>query len=138
MSRKMMLIVIVSLIVLLTGCVPVQQPDQQGSEPTEPAAEGSPATSHPNPAPTDQPTETPVPPTAVSEERVLTAADVQRITPIDALELVTNGTAVLLDTRSLEQFNQAHIAGALSFPEASAAEYYPTLPSGMVLIFYCT
>jgi rhodanese-related sulfurtransferase len=74
----------------------------------------------------------------VPEERVLTATDVQRITPIDALELVTNGTAVLLDTRSLEQFNQAHIAGALPFPEASAAEYYPTLPSGMMLIFYCT
>ena len=138
MSKRMVLIATVSLAVLLAGCVPIQQPDQQGGEPTLPAAESSPATSPLNPSPTDRPSEISVLPTAAPDATVFTVADVQRITPADALELVNGGTAVLVDTRSLEQFGQLRIAGALSFPEAAAAEYYATLPSGMMLIFYCT
>jgi hypothetical protein len=128
--------VIISLAVLLAGCAPVLQPDQSDSDPMRPIPENSPATNPPNPAPTDQPIETSVPPTAAPEAAVLTATDVQRITPEDAFELANAGSAVLLDTRSLERFIQLRIAGALPFPEVSAAEYLATLPSGMMLIFY--
>jgi hypothetical protein len=66
----------------------------------------------------------------------LTAADLQLITAGEAYALVEGGTALLYDTRSLEEYQALHAAGAISFPEAEAAARYGELPTDKGLIFY--
>ena len=70
--------------------------------------------------------------------QVNTPANVQRITPADAWDLVQRGKAVLYDTRSAESFDVSHAAGALSIPEEDAPELVSRLPKDKALIFYCT
>ena len=66
----------------------------------------------------------------------LTASDVQLITTGEAYELVNDGTAVLYDTRSVEEYLTLRVAGAVSFPEADVAARYDELPTDEPLIFY--
>ena len=66
----------------------------------------------------------------------LTASEVQRISAADARALLDGGQAVLYDTRSLESYQTAHAAGAISFPEAEAAGRLGELPADKALIFY--
>jgi rhodanese-related sulfurtransferase len=66
----------------------------------------------------------------------LTAADLQLITAGEAYALVDDGTALLYDTRSLEEYQALHAAGAISFPEADVVARYGELPTDKGLIFY--
>ncbi len=66
----------------------------------------------------------------------LTAADVQRITPQDARELIQEGNAILFDVRSEAEYNQAHAEGAFHYPVAEAEQLVDTLPDEGALIFY--
>ena len=68
----------------------------------------------------------------------LTAGDLQRVTAAEAYALVSDGTALLYDTRWLKAYQTLHATGAISFPEADAAALYGELPTDEVLIFYCT
>ena len=68
----------------------------------------------------------------------LTAGDLPRITAAEAYALVSDGTALLYDTRSLAEYETLHASGAISFPEADAAARYGELPADETLIFYCT
>ena len=66
----------------------------------------------------------------------LTAADVQRIAPQEARDLVEAGGAILLDTRSEPEYVQAHAEGAYHYPVAEAEQLAGTLPAEGALIFY--
>jgi hypothetical protein len=67
---------------------------------------------------------------------VLTAADLQLLTTAEAHALVSDGAALLYDTRSAEEYQTLHAAGAISFPEADVAARYGELPTDQTLIFY--
>ena len=70
---------------------------------------------------------------------VNSAADVQRISPQRARQLLDRGEAVLYDTRSAEAYRAQRAEGAVSFPETEAAARINELPDdGTALIFYCT
>jgi photosystem II stability/assembly factor-like uncharacterized protein len=66
----------------------------------------------------------------------LTAGDLQRLTAAEAHALVSDGTALLYDTRSLRAYQTLHAAGAISFPEADVAARYGELSADQALIFY--
>ena len=66
----------------------------------------------------------------------LTAADLQLLTTAEAHALVSDGTALLYDARSLRAYQNLHAAGAISFPEAEVAARYGELPTDQALIFY--
>jgi uncharacterized protein YcfL len=66
----------------------------------------------------------------------LTAGDLQLVTTAEAYALVSDGTALLYDTRSLEEYQILHATGAISFPEAEMAARYGELPTDGALIFY--
>lgn len=67
---------------------------------------------------------------------VLTADDLQLVTTAEAQALVDDGTALLYDTRSAEEYQTLHASGAISFPEADVAARYGELPTDKTLIFY--
>ena len=69
---------------------------------------------------------------------IRSAGDVQRIAPADAKALLDDGTALLYDTRSLDEYRSQHAAGAISFPVGSEAARFSELPTDKTLIFYCT
>ena len=66
----------------------------------------------------------------------LTADDLQLITTGETNALVNDGAALLVDTRSVEEYRILHAAGAISFPEADMAVRYGELPTDKALIFY--
>lgn len=66
----------------------------------------------------------------------LTAGDLQLVTTAEAFALVNDGTALLYDTRSVEEYQTLHATGAISFPEADVAARYGELPTDGALIFY--
>jgi hypothetical protein len=69
---------------------------------------------------------------------IRTADEVKRITPADAKALLDDGTAVLYDTRTPDQFRGQHAAGAISFPAGAETARLGELPTDKALIFYCT
>ena len=77
------------------------------------------------------------PPSAALDE----GAAVSRLTAAEAHELVAAGRGVLVDTRDVRLFDNAHAAGALSLPlstiEAASGQVPASLPPDRVLIFYC-
>ena len=60
----------------------------------------------------------------------------QFMTTAEAYSLVESGEGVLYDTRSVEEYQALHAAGAVSFPEADMASRYPELPTDRALVFY--
>ena len=66
----------------------------------------------------------------------LTANEPQLITTAEAYALVDSGDAVLVDTRSVEEYQARHAAGAIPFPESDVVARYAELPTAEALIFY--
>ena len=66
----------------------------------------------------------------------LPAIEPQLITTAEAYALVDSGEAVLVDTRSVEEYQVQHAAGAVPFPEADVVARYGELPTDEALIFY--
>jgi hypothetical protein len=63
---------------------------------------------------------------------------IERISVKQTKELLDNGKAVLIDTRSQASYDQSHAVGALSFPEETIDEQYTKLPKDTLLVLYCT
>jgi hypothetical protein len=63
---------------------------------------------------------------------------VARISVKDTKELMDKGEALLLDARSKASYDQAHAAGAMSFPEETFDAEYSKLPKDKLLVLYCT
>lgn len=85
-----------------------------------------------NPAPT-MPTARPTPSKAPSP------AEIPRIQVQELWERLQAGEAiVIVDVRSQKEYEQEHIAGAISLPLEELARRAAELPRDRLLVFYCT
>lgn len=92
--------------------------------------------------------ETPVPTATYQETAVESQAPetapaapmdgVARVTVEDARQGLQNGSIVLIDVRSAEQFQASHIAGALHFPPDRIRNEIKSLPGDKMIVAYCT
>lgn len=64
--------------------------------------------------------------------------DVPRISVADTKERLDNGTAVIVDVRSSEDYAKAHITDALSLPLNELQNRYQEIPPDAEIITYCT
>ena len=64
--------------------------------------------------------------------------EVTRISVVEARERLDNGTAVIVDVRSAEEYAEAHIANAHSMPLNELQSRYQELPQNTEIITYCT
>jgi 3-mercaptopyruvate sulfurtransferase SseA len=64
--------------------------------------------------------------------------DVPRVAVEDAYQAVSRGEAVLVDTRSLEAYQQGHAAGAISLPVEEVEARLGELDPAQWYITYCT
>lgn len=64
--------------------------------------------------------------------------DVPRIPVAEARERLDNGTAVIVDVRSPQQYAEAHVPDALSIPLDEIQSRYRELPADAEIITYCT
>jgi 3-mercaptopyruvate sulfurtransferase SseA len=82
-------------------------------------------------APTATPTATPEPPKLHSE--------VPRISPEELKDRLDNGEAILvIDVRSTSEFENWHIAGAISVPGHEVLSRLDEFPRDQELVLYCT
>jgi 3-mercaptopyruvate sulfurtransferase SseA len=61
----------------------------------------------------------------------------RRITREQAMKLVKAKKAVYVDVRSRDQFDQGHIKGAISIPEAEIVAGVRKITPGKMIITYC-
>jgi 3-mercaptopyruvate sulfurtransferase SseA len=61
----------------------------------------------------------------------------RRITREEAIKLIKAKTAVFVDVRSKESYDQAHIAGAISIPLGDVITRARELPPRKLIITYC-
>lgn len=84
------------------------------------------------------------PPTAtviseVSPSIAMTEDAVPRVTTEELKDKLDAGKdVVIVDTRSLENFNEKHIAGAISMPLVEVDLRYEELPKDKEIVLYCT
>jgi len=64
--------------------------------------------------------------------------DIPRLTAEEAYEAVTNGEAILVDTRSEAEFQAQHAAGATNIPIDQAESLVTGLDPNTWYITYCT
>lgn len=65
-------------------------------------------------------------------------ADVPRIGVDEAKAHFDDGTAVFIDSRSLQAYSAEHIAGALPPPSGDLSELGNAIPEDQLIIAYCT
>jgi len=143
-NKPLQIIGLASLIVVLVGCGPWHT--DAGPTTAAPATPyvtvGSPDDISPSAAATpvgSAPTSSMAGATPVPEATPLivrTAEDVTRISPAEAWQLLESSWALLIDTRSAEEYRTGHAADAISLPEAEAVRRYAELPTDRTLIFY--
>jgi len=64
---------------------------------------------------------------------------VPRIKPVDAVKLVKEGKAILIDVRDIGSYENMHAKGAIHVSYQDIQEgKFDKLPKGKSLIFYCT
>ena len=63
---------------------------------------------------------------------------VERISATDSHVLARNGDAVIVDVRDGAAYREAHVAGAISIPEADLTVRMSELPKDQSIITYCT
>jgi hypothetical protein len=72
-------------------------------------------------------------------EAITNQDDVPRITPQEVVAQQQAGKKVLVvDARSLESYEERHIAGAISVPTLEVEERLDELPKRAHIVFYCT
>lgn len=64
--------------------------------------------------------------------------DVPRISVAETRERFDEGTAIIVDVRSAQNYAEAHIPDALSLPLAELQSRYQELPRAAEIITYCT
>lgn len=69
---------------------------------------------------------------------LMSAADVPRITAVDAIKAINEQGAILLDTRSADQYQASHAWGSISMPFADIESWVDTLDKNAWYITYCT
>jgi predicted small secreted protein len=63
---------------------------------------------------------------------------VPRVTTAELKEALDNGTAIVIDVRTEEQYKAGHIKGALHIPEAQIADRAGELPRDKKIVTYCS
>ena len=126
---------------------PAASPSPEG---TSAAAATTAATATEPPAPTP----TPIPPNTATPASAATSlpepapaerqvpkdkSEVARITATDLKARLDSGEAILVvDSRSLSDFERRHIAGAISVPAREVAARLDEFPRDQEIVFYCT
>jgi len=64
--------------------------------------------------------------------------DAPRIALADAKKDFDAGTALFIDTRSVEAYRDEHIKGAVSLPAATLEEHLKEIPKDRKIIAYCS
>ena len=64
--------------------------------------------------------------------------EVARISVDDAKSRIDSGAAIVLDVRSVANFEAAHIAGSISMPAADVQLRMGELPRDQQILTYCT
>lgn len=77
-------------------------------------------------------------PTTVANQQNIPFPEVPRIPLAEAKAKFDAGTALIVDTRSAEDYAQSHIPNALSLPLADMNTQNPDLPRDAEIITYCT
>lgn len=65
-------------------------------------------------------------------------AGIQRVSPLDAKNAMSAGTAIIVDVRSAEAYAGGHIDGAVSLPEADIETRLAEFDPNQWIITYCT
>ncbi|WP_207782076.1 rhodanese-like domain-containing protein [Phytoactinopolyspora limicola] len=69
--------------------------------------------------------------------RVLCTVNDEELTHDELLARASNGDVVVLDVRPREEYNFAHIPGAVSIPVDELAQRLQDLPDGQEIVAYC-
>jgi hypothetical protein len=104
------------------------------------ACQGTPSSEVSEAVPTATTAPAPTLPAGGQETRTIpaTADDVPRM-PLDQLEelMASPQRVLVIDTRSLDEYNAGHIPGAASMPLAQVETLYSQLPRDVTLVTYC-
>jgi Rhodanese-like domain len=138
MRRKLLVLLpAVAVIAVLLAC---QMPPQAAPAAAPPATTATTATTAPPQPPASNPpatasTDTNVaPPTAPPKD--LDVA--RRISVADALKAIQNNTAILVDVRGQQQWEEGHAKNALHIPESEIVSRLSELPKNKLIITYCS
>jgi 3-mercaptopyruvate sulfurtransferase SseA len=66
------------------------------------------------------------------------ADGVKRVTTIEARDAVANGTAVIVDVRPAQSYQQNHIKGSINIPLDQVETRLSELPRDKTIITYCS
>ena len=69
---------------------------------------------------------------------IMSASDVPRIDPVDAIAAVNAKEAILVDTRTASQYEASHAAASINMPYADIDSWIHTLDKNAWYITYCT
>ena len=69
---------------------------------------------------------------------IMSASDVPRINPADAITAVNAKEAILIDTRTASQYEASHAAASINMPYADIDSWIHTLDKNAWYITYCT
>jgi len=64
--------------------------------------------------------------------------DVPRVSVQDAKAEIDGGTAIMVDARPADAYNQEHVTGSINVPLGSPPEKYKDLPQGKKIFIYCS
>ncbi|MGA7616687.1 MAG: rhodanese-like domain-containing protein [Thermoanaerobaculia bacterium] len=101
---------------------------------TEP---GPMATATPPAAPAPSPT-VQLPPPLPPEPSEAEMESVQRIPPPELQQKLADGTAIAIDTRDVQSYEEGHIPGALQIPLGFVQGEVPWFPKDKLIVTYCT
>lgn len=74
----------------------------------------------------------------VQDEQGIPYPEVPRVSVADAKSRYDADTAIFVDVRSADEYDSAHIPGAVSLPLAELQARYQELPSDALIFLYCT
>ncbi|HJU55006.1 MAG TPA: rhodanese-like domain-containing protein [Pyrinomonadaceae bacterium] len=63
---------------------------------------------------------------------------VKRVTTIELRDALNNGTAIIVDVRPEQNYQQNHIKGSISIPLEQVATRYGELPRDKTIVTYCS
>lgn len=66
------------------------------------------------------------------------ADGVRRVTVTELNALLQNNEAVVIDVRTADAFNTAHVKGARLIPEAEVVKHVNELPKDKLIVTYCS
>lgn len=76
--------------------------------------------------------------TGAADQQAIPFPEVPRTPLVDAKARFDAGTALIVDTRSREEYDQSHIPDAVSLPLTDLSTQNPDLPHDAEIITYCT